>query len=88
MRVLQTVRFEKQVKKLHAAQKSQLDTIIREILADPKKGDLKKGDLAGVHVYKFQLQKQKYLLAYAVATDTLILLMLGPHENFYRDLKK
>ncbi len=88
MRIFQTVQFERQVKKLHSAQKKQLDTIVREIPADPQIGDLKKGDLAGVHVFKFKIQKQQYLLAYTVATAALTLLMLGPHENFYRDLKK
>ncbi len=88
MRIFQTVRFERQVKKLHSAQKKQLDTTVREILANPQIGDLKKGDLSGAYVFKFKIQKQQYLLAYTVATDALTFLMLGPHENFYRDLKK
>lgn len=89
MRVLQTLRFAKQVKKLTVRQKSELDSRIREILADPEIGDPKRGDLTGVYVYKFNLIRQRYLLAYTVSTDTLTLLMLlGPHENFYRDLKK
>lgn len=88
MPVLQTNRFAKQVRKLTILQKSELDERIREILADPEIGEPKRGDLAGVYVYKFNLIKQRYLLAYTVSTDALTLLMLGPHENFYRDLKK
>ncbi|NOZ14247.1 MAG: type II toxin-antitoxin system RelE/ParE family toxin [Acidobacteria bacterium] len=88
VRVFQTARFEKQVRKLAAEQKRQLDVHVRKILADPQIGDLKRGDLAGVLVYKFHLQHQRYLLAYTASDNILTLLMLGPHENFYRDLKK
>ena len=88
MRVLQTHRFAKQVKKLTIRQKSELDNRIRGILADPKIGEPKRGDLAGVYVYKFNLIKQRYLLAYTLSADALTLLMMGPHENFYRNLKK
>jgi len=88
MRVVQTHRFARQVKKLTNRQKSELDGRVRDILADPDIGEPKRGDLAGVYVYKCNLNKQRYLLAYTVGTDTLTLLMLGPHENFYRNLKK
>ena len=46
------------------------------------------GDLAGVQVYKFRMGHLLCLLAYRVLeANTLKLLMVGPHENFYRDLK-
>ncbi|MBU0801066.1 MAG: type II toxin-antitoxin system RelE/ParE family toxin, partial [Alphaproteobacteria bacterium] len=53
-------------------------------------GEAKVGDLAGVSVYKFKMTGQLTLLAYSYAgeTITLTLLAVGPHENFYRDLKK
>ena len=44
------------------------------------------GDLAGVKVYKFRMGALLCLLAYRVLDEnTLKLLMVGPHENFYRN---
>jgi hypothetical protein len=42
-----------------------------------------------VQVYKFSMVNQLTLLAYIYGetTDTLTLVSVGPHENFYRDLK-
>lgn len=55
MEVLQTPTFKKQVKKLHANQKKALDHAVLRIINDPQIGMLKKGDLAGVQVYKFHM---------------------------------
>ena len=57
-------------------------------MEDLRCGEEKRGDLAGVRVYKFRVQDQQFLLAYEFDTDNLSLLALGIHENFYRDLKK
>jgi hypothetical protein len=53
-----------------------------------KVGEEKKGDLSGVYVYKFKIHHQEYLLAYEWIPQERLLLALGVHENFYRDLKK
>jgi hypothetical protein len=55
----------------------------------PDIGEMKKGDLNGIQVYKFKMVKQLTLLAYEYDSGvlTLTLLALGTHENFYRDLK-
>ncbi|HEV2601015.1 MAG TPA: type II toxin-antitoxin system RelE/ParE family toxin [Candidatus Babeliales bacterium] len=89
MNILQTPTFKSQVKKLHKNQKCDLDIAIQAICKDPSIGDGKKGDLGGVRVYKFKMNKQLTLLAYTAVYDELqlILLALGSHENFYRDLK-
>ena len=52
--------------------------------------ETKTADLTGVRVHKFRLAGQLYLLAYWVdeAEETITLLALGGHENFYRDLKR
>lgn len=90
MKVLQTVTFQKAVKKLHANQKKDLDEAIKIIMKDPTIGEAKVGDLSSIFIYKFQMIKQLTLLAYAYQeqTVTLTLLALNSHENFYRDLKK
>jgi mRNA-degrading endonuclease RelE of RelBE toxin-antitoxin system len=88
MKICQSRSFEKKVKKLNAKEKDELDNEIREIIDNPSIGSEKKGDLRGIFVHKFKLQNQMYLLAYRVIKDeSLELIMLGPHENYYRDLK-
>lgn len=56
-------------------------------MSDPTCGEEKKGDLAGVRVYKFRVLDQQFLLAYEYDEQALFLLGLGIHENFYRGLK-
>ncbi|MEZ5535655.1 MAG: type II toxin-antitoxin system RelE/ParE family toxin [Thiolinea sp.] len=88
--VLQTPTFKKAVKKLHKNQKTDLDAAVRELMEDPLLGEQKKGDLAFLRVYKFNMVKQLTLLGYSYEEDTVILelIALGSHENFYRDVKK
>ena len=89
MRILVTPTFERAVKKMHKQQKAALDEVVRTIASRPEAGDTKVGDLAGVQVYKFRMDNLLCLLAYRVLDEnTLKLLMVGPHENFYRDLKR
>ena len=90
MNILQTPTFKKQLKKLHKNQKTDLDKAVRIIMKDPFLGEMKKGDLSGVQVYKFKMVKQLTLIAYKFYEGELLLVMLafGSHENFYRDLKK
>jgi mRNA-degrading endonuclease RelE of RelBE toxin-antitoxin system len=87
-RVLQTRTFSKNKKKLHKKQISELDCIVKEILDNPEIGEQKKGDLQGIYVYKCKITKQFFLVAYLFDDETLTLLMVGSHENFYRELKK
>jgi hypothetical protein len=79
--------FRRAYKKLTPAQKEKVDEAIHMIVRDPKIGEEKKGDLAGVFVYKFKVHHQLMLLAYEWSIHERLLLMLGVHENFYRDLK-
>lgn len=89
MRILVTPTFERTVKKLHRQQKAALDEAVRTVASQPEAGETKAGDLAGVQVYKFRMDNLLCLLAYrALDENTLKLLMVGPHENFYRDLKR
>jgi mRNA interferase RelE/StbE len=87
MRVIQSRIFERKVKKLSKSQKAQLDEAIREIIRNPSIGEQKKGDLKMVFVYKFRIDTTLFLLAYSYTPETLELIMLGPHENYYKDLK-
>jgi mRNA interferase RelE/StbE len=89
MRILVAPSFTRQAKRLHPNQKKALDKAVRAIAADVSIGDEKVGDLVGVFIYKFSMGNEKWLLAYRVVSKQEIkLLLFGPHENFYRDLKQ
>mgnify|MGYP000387992384 CR=1 FL=1 len=89
-RVLQTPTFKRAVKRLHKQQKQELDEAVRAIASNPAIGENKVGDLAGVRVHKFKMNRQLSLLAYEFleADDTVKLLALGSPENFYRNLMR
>lgn len=80
--------FKRTYKKLHDNQRNAVHSAMREVIDDPSLGTEKKGDLSGVFVYKFVCIDQQYLLAYQWDETRRIFLALGPHENFYRDLKR
>lgn len=70
-----------------------MDEAVKAVATDPAIGVEKRGDLVGVFVYKFKLNNQETLLAYGLQPDknkpsTVILLAVGPHENFYAQLKR
>lgn len=85
--------FSRVAKKLHARDKKVLDQAVTEVVSTPLIGEEKRGDLSGVFVYKFKLNNQETLLAYELSPnkmtpDEVILLGVGPHENFYSQLKR
>jgi mRNA interferase RelE/StbE len=88
MKIYQSRLFEKKVKKLSKLEKESLDREIRRIADDPNIGEEKKGDLRGVFVHKFKLETTQVLLAYRKIGGDWELVMIGPHENYYRDLKQ
>lgn len=89
MKIQQTLSFKSKVKKLNKNQLLDMEKAIKIICENPMIGIKKKGDLAEVYVYKFNMNKMLQLLAYTwdEEEDLLTLLKLGIHENFYRDLK-
>jgi mRNA interferase RelE/StbE len=87
MKILQSRSFERKVKKFNKQEKSALDQQVSGIAENPSIGTEKKGDLRGVFVHKFKIKTIQYLLAYRFVGDDLELIMIGPHENYYRDLK-
>lgn len=88
VQVLQSSAFARTYKKLHKNQKLDVDTAVEVIIKTPEVGEPKRGDLAGVFVYKFKSNSQLMLLAYEYDPGTRMLLLLGSHENFYRELKR
>lgn len=88
--VQQTRRFTRAYKKLHDNVAVNVDAAVRVIANDPGIGEQKKGDLAQLFVFKFRSQNQLYLLGYTrnEGIQLVYLEAAGPHENFYRDLKR
>ena len=87
MKILQSRSFEKKVKRFAKRDKKILDKQIQSILENPALGQEKKGDLRGVFTNKFMIHTTQHLLSYRFFGDALELIMIGPHENYYRDLK-
>ena len=88
-----TTSFARTAKKLHPRDKKVLDQAVRDVADNPNIGEEKRGDLAGYFVYKFKLNNQETLLAYALRPDkfkptSVVLMAVGPHENFYAQLKR
>jgi ParE-like toxin of type II bacterial toxin-antitoxin system len=93
LRILSTPSFDRGVKKMHAKDRAIVDIAIRAIALDPAAGDEKKGDLGGIFVYKFKVNRQEVLLAYRLQPSKfkpkeIVLLNLGTHENFYSSFKR
>jgi len=82
--------FLRYLKRLSKNEKKDLDDAVYTVAKDVSIGEMKKGDLNGIRVYKFRMVKQLTLLAYEYdeVNDKLTLLACGSHENFYLDLKK
>ena len=85
--MVQSPLFAGKVKKFHRNQKLALDEEIKRIFANPDIGEKKRGDLKGIYVHKFKIGTTLYLLSYRIEKSTLELVTIGPHENYYRNLK-
>ena len=87
MKIYQSRSFENKIKRFSKKEKNILDQEIKKIIKDPSVGEEKKGDLRGVYIYKFKIKTIQYLISYRIINDDIELIMIGPHENYYRDLK-
>lgn len=92
LKILNTPSFSRVVKKMHTKDKQCVDDAIHVIATEVPSGEEKKGDLSGVFVYKFKMNKQEVLLAYKLMVskhnpEEIVLLALGSRENFYAYLK-
>ena len=88
MKVVQSRLFARRAKRFRKQEKQVLDQQVRAILDNPKIGQEKRGELRGVFVHKFKMHATEYLLAYRIRENKILeLIMIGPHENYYRDLE-
>ena len=73
--------FKRAYKKLHANQRDAVHAAMRALIADPMLGEEKKGDLAGVWVYKFDCIHQLHLLAYLWDASSRTWLAVGDRKS-------
>jgi mRNA-degrading endonuclease RelE of RelBE toxin-antitoxin system len=76
--------------KKNAALKQVVDEQVKKILQDPYKAEAKWGDLKGVRVHDFSFSGAMFSIAFEIDEDrqVITLLHIGPHENFYKRLKR
>lgn len=88
--VRQTRRFARIYKKLDDNVVAEVDAAIETVAQNPDIGEKKKGDLSDLWVYKFRCLGQLYLLGYTRDDGVRLVYLeaVGPHENFYCDLKR
>ena len=55
----------------------EIDKQVKSIMENPEIGQLKKGDLKGIRVSKFEYNKQWYLFSYEINGDILNLLAVS-----------
>ena len=88
LKIESTRKFNLRIKKYSDKDHDIIESAIAQILENPMVGVPKRVDLAGVRVVKFKATNHLILLAYFFVDDTVTLLYVGEHENFYRDLKR
>ena len=100
MKVLNTKKFDKIVKKMHIQLKLEIRLQIKKILRDPIANSRLSGDLSGFRANKFNLEGVSYRIAYVDPSlgsnkyfelpdeKTIIICYTGKRENFYRNFRR
>lgn len=88
VQALQAAAFHRACKRLHPNRKADVDAAAQPIVDDPSLGEARKGNLAGVFVYKFKCVGELALPAYEYDPATRLLLLLGSHEKFHLEEKR
>ena len=88
MKLFYKAPFKKFVKKQTRPLQLVIEDEVEKIAFNPDIGKVKKGDLTGFRVQTFSYGSQKFLIAYFIQGDEILFYKIGPHENFYRELKK
>ena len=88
-------RAGKELKKIKKSDQSlyrKMEEAITSIRLDPDIGEAKKGDLKGYSCLDVHHRGTNYELCYAVKEnedgELILVILLGPRENFYPELKR
>ena len=87
VRVIQASGFLRACKRPHNNKKDAVDVALAVNVSQLEGGQASKGDLADLPMYAFDCVNQVYLPAYEYNPQTRVLLLVGAHESFYRNLK-
>jgi len=95
MRITYKKAFAQFVKKAPKPLQLAIEIRVAEVCNNPRIGQQKLGDLQGMFIYKFRFNAQEYLMAYQfdhfageLKITWIEFCQIGPHENFYTQLKK
>ena len=86
--------FSRFFKKAHKPLQLAIEDETEAICENPKIGEEKIGDLAGISIHKFKFNCQECLIAYRVGKGEIVNMLyidfykVGSHENFYSELKR
>ena len=80
--------FRKFVKKQTRPFQLVIEDEVEKVAINPEAGKPKKGDLTGVRVHIFSHNRKKFFSACRLRKTEIAFFMIGPHENFYRELKR
>ena len=80
--------FRKFVKKQGRSFQLAIEDEVDRIVQKPDLGIVKKRDLSNFRIHKINHHKQTYLISYRLQEAEIVFFTVGPHENFYRNLKK
>lgn len=90
-----TKRADKNLLKIRKIDRTLFNKIteaIDELRLNPFIGELKTGDLAGIYSYDISHMRTNYEMAYHIEEEIegeyVLILLIGPRENFYEDLKR
>ena len=82
------LKIRKTDKKLY----EKMNEAIKEICESPYIGEEKKGDLKGFYSLNLYHQSGNYEVCYAIEEDVngnlIAIILIGPRENFYAELKR
>lgn len=82
---------DKSQKKLDKPLRIQIRNSLQQIAADPESvGERLTTPLTGVYSHHIKYKGKEFRIAYMINPDSecVVILLIGPHENFYRRLKQ
>ncbi|MFM8446601.1 MAG: type II toxin-antitoxin system RelE/ParE family toxin [Candidatus Nanopelagicaceae bacterium] len=75
------------LKKLPQNRRELVLQALLEVERNPYLGEPKLGNLTGVQTYRFKVFQEIWLIAYTfIDVEALLILKIGPRENFYKDI--
>ncbi|MGA2939581.1 MAG: type II toxin-antitoxin system RelE/ParE family toxin [Syntrophobacteraceae bacterium] len=85
LKVYETVKFQKQRKKLRSdSEKTALKGALRSVAEDPLSGKKLKGEFKDFRSLRYFAEGQERRIIYKIEENTIYLLSFGPREGIYK----